>query len=88
MGWFPKQAPSTAFLCTLIGIFFGFLLMPWPLYRSPSDFDVCIDFVWIIGGAVVGGVIGAIVECIDRRIAYWLRDGSVRSVQPPREHDH
>jgi hypothetical protein len=69
MSWKPKRAPTTEFLCTVMGIAIGFMLMPAKVNFQPTDFNVFMDMLWIIGGATAGALVGVVVAWIDRRIA-------------------
>ncbi len=68
MSWKPKRAPSTEFLCALMGIIMGFLLMPAKANYRPTDLNVFMDMLWIIGGAAAGALSGTLIAWIDRRI--------------------
>ncbi len=64
-----RVAPSTAFLCALIGAIIGFLLLPAKnTYRPTNDFRDFMDLLWVIGGAATGALVGSIIGWLDRRI--------------------
>jgi hypothetical protein len=64
-----RRAPSTAFLCALIGLIIGFLLLPAKLnYRPTNDFIDFMDLSWLIGRAAVGALVGTIIGWLDGRI--------------------
>jgi hypothetical protein len=71
------RAPSTEFVCTLIGMAFGALVItPADVnYRPTFDLRDFADLLWIIGGTVAGALVGVIVARADRRI--------VRKREPP-----
>jgi hypothetical protein len=67
-----RRAPTTVFLCTLIGILVGSLaIMPVQNYRPTMDLRDFEGLFWVIGGAGIGALIGAAVTWADRRIAVW-----------------
>jgi hypothetical protein len=70
----PTKVPSTnakarkstgcAFVGAVLGLL-ALLLMPARVgVRPPSDLDVMIEILWIIGSAALGGMAGAEVEKI------------------------
>ena len=64
-----RRAPSSEFLCTLMGMILGALFSPVKInYRPTNDFRDFEDLFWIIGGAGVGALVGSIVAWADRRI--------------------
>lgn len=64
-----RRAPSTEYLCALIGMAFAFLLMPARTNDRPTnDLRDYLGLLWIVGGAVGGAVLGTIVAWADRRI--------------------
>jgi hypothetical protein len=64
-----RRAPSTEFLCALIGIIVSLLFMPAPENRhSTVDFGCFVDLSWLIGYAAAGALVGAVVARADRRI--------------------
>jgi hypothetical protein len=67
-----RRAPTTEFLCALIGLALGYLFLPIPLNVRPT-FDVrdFAEVFRIIGGAVIGALVGAVIARADRRIAAW-----------------
>lgn len=75
MSWKPKRAPSTEFVCALLGIIMVALLLPaddmqGSAQRSPllSDYNVFMYMMRITGGAALGALAGAIIAWADRRI--------------------
>jgi hypothetical protein len=70
----PKRAPTTEFLCTVMGIAIGFMLMPAKVNFKATDFNVLVDVLWIIGGATAGALGGTIIAWIDRRIVQGEED--------------
>jgi hypothetical protein len=78
-----RRAPTTAFLCTLIGIFVGALLiMPVQNCRPTMDLRDFEGLFWVIGGAGTGALVGAVVAWADRRIAVWAERPSVSGRGP------
>lgn len=71
------RAPSTEYVCTLIGMAFGAsVITPAAVnYRPTFDVRDFADLLWIIGGGVAGFLVGVIVAWADRRI--------VRRREPP-----
>jgi hypothetical protein len=70
------RAPSTEYVCTLIGMAFGAFFTPAVAnYRPTFDLRDFADLLWIIGGAVAGVFVGVIVAWAERRI--------VRRREPP-----
>ncbi len=67
-----RRAPTTEFLCTLMGIAVGALrIMPVANYRPTNDLRDFQGLFWVIGGAGIGASVGAAVAWADRRIAAW-----------------
>ena len=65
-----RRAPTTEFLCTLIGVFVGALLiMPVQNYRPTMDLRDFEGLFWVIGAAGIGALVGAVVARADRRIS-------------------
>jgi len=65
----PNRAPSTEFLCALIGMIIGAVFMPAKVnYRPTNDLRDYMDGLWIIGGAIAGALVGTMVAWADRRI--------------------
>jgi hypothetical protein len=56
-----------------MGIVIGFMLMPAKVNYRPTDFNVFLDMLWIIGGAAAGALVGTIVAWSDRRIVRGRR---------------
>jgi hypothetical protein len=56
-----------------MGIVIGFMLMPAKVNYLPTDFNVFLDMLWIIGGAAAGALVGTIVAWCDRRIVRGRR---------------
>jgi len=63
-----KRAPSGAFLGALLGSAIGFLLIPAHVNWRASDAEVLTEMLWIMGGAGIGGVFGASIAWLDRRV--------------------
>jgi hypothetical protein len=65
-----RRAPSTDYLCTLIGMIIGGALFTPARenYRPTNNFRDYGDLLWIIGGAVAGALVGALIACADRSI--------------------
>jgi len=63
-----RRAPSTVFLCVLMGMIVGALFMPALVnYRPTFDLRDFAQLVWIIGGAFTGALVGMVVVWADRR---------------------
>jgi hypothetical protein len=72
-----RRAPSTEFLCALMGTVIGALYMvPIVNFRLTNDFRDFIDLFWIIGGTGAGALVGAIVAWADRRTVRGRRGSS------------
>ncbi len=72
----PTRAPSTEFLCALIGMFFGCWAIPARVNRQPSYFDFLSDMIGIIGGAAIGALVGMCIARADRHIDGMRRGNS------------
>ncbi len=69
MSWKPKRAPSTQFLCVVIGMIIGVLSIPNPIiYRPTFTWSDYYGLLWVFGGAVIGALVGTIVTLADKRI--------------------
>ncbi len=84
-----RRAPTTEFLCTLIGVFVGVLLiMPIQNYRPTMDLRDFEGLFWVIGGAGIGALVGAVVAWADRRISAWVDRPIVSGRGPTSSSDH
>jgi hypothetical protein len=65
-----RRAPSTEFLCALMGMIVGAMFTPDQInnYRPTNDFRDFMLLFCILGGAVTGALVGTIVAWADRRI--------------------
>jgi hypothetical protein len=63
-----KRGPTGAFLGTLLGSAIGFLLIPAHVNWRASDAEVLAEMLWIIGGAGIGGIFGASIAWLGRRV--------------------
>ncbi len=72
----PSRAPSTEFLCALIGMFFSYWAIPAKVNHQPSYFDFLSDMIGIIGGAAMGTLVGMCIARVDRRIEGMRRGNS------------
>jgi hypothetical protein len=63
-----KKGTSGAFLGALLGGAVGFLLMPAHANWRASDAEVLTEMLWIMGGAGIGGILGASIAWLDRRV--------------------
>jgi hypothetical protein len=62
----PKKAPTTEFLCALIGIVMGFAFMP--AHQNGYANNDFRDLFSVIEGCAAGAVVGTVVAWADRRI--------------------
>ena len=60
------RGPSGASLGALFGLLVVMFMTARPRFY-PSDVDVLIDMLWIIGSAAIGGMTGALIARITRR---------------------
>jgi len=60
------RGPSGAFVGALFGLLVCMFMPAHPRFY-PSDFDVLLDMLWIIGSAAIGGMTGASIARITRR---------------------
>jgi len=63
-----KRGPTGAFLGALLGSAIGFLFIPAHVNWRASDADVLTEMLWIMGGAGIGGIFGASIAWLDRRV--------------------
>jgi hypothetical protein len=63
-----KRGPRGAFLGALLGSACGFLLMPAHVNWRATDADVLSEMFCIMGGAGIGGILGATIGWLDRRV--------------------
>jgi hypothetical protein len=61
-----QRGPSGAFVGALLGSGIGFLLMPPHVNWRATDADVLTEMLWIMGGAGIGGILGAAYHVIRR----------------------
>jgi hypothetical protein len=61
-----KRGPSGMFLGALFGLAVGYLWIPARVNQGGSDREVIADILWIIGSAVLGGMVGAFTARLDR----------------------
>lgn len=62
-----RKGSSGAFVGALLGSAIGFLFIPAHVNWHASDSDVLAEMLWIMGGAGIGGIFGAIIAWLERR---------------------
>jgi hypothetical protein len=81
-----RQAPTTEFLCALMGIAVGALgIMPVQNYRPTNDLRDFDGLFWVILGAGIGALVGAAIAWVDRRIVAWEQQPVVSGRGPDSE---
>ena len=66
--WKPNRAPSTQFLCVVIGMIIAGWSSPAPInVRTSFDWRDYFSLRWIFGGAVTGALVGTIITLADKR---------------------